>query len=201
MASRRARCSGVTSNQMDAVDAVRAWLTAPPVPAATTRTDPGGWVATTYAGGSGHQAQSNSIRVLREKVEGGRALLAVEYLDTEGRFHSGVYGAVQTEAGTWAFSGGAGGAGEGEPARSQPWANLGGWGNRKFLCAGGRVHGDGVSRVRLVNPEGLSIEDQVEHGIALLIGDMAFSDAYRVELLDASDRLLASHPWGGVPAA
>src|SRR5207302_9817730 len=123
---------------MDAVDAVRAWLTAPPVPAATTRTDPGGWAATTYAGGSGHQAQSNSIRVLREKVEGGRALLAVEYLDTEGRFHSGVYGAVQTEAGNWAFSGGAGGAGKGEPTGPQPCAKLGWWGKRKLPCAGRR---------------------------------------------------------------
>ena len=124
---------------MEPADAVRAWISRPVVTPATTRTDSAGSVARTYTGGSAHEAKLDTLRVVRQKREGSRALLAVEDEDERGHSMSYVYGAREEENGTWIVSGAAGGSSDGEPRRPEPWANLGGWGNKRFLCAGGRV--------------------------------------------------------------
>ena len=187
---------------MTPTDAVIEWITRPAVAQATTRTGTGGWVASTYRGGSGHQAKADSIRVIREKIQGRCALVAVEYVDLDGHPWSFVHGAIQQDDGTWKCSGGAGGGGGDRinPNRPLPWANLGGWGSKDFFCAGGRVHGDGIAGVRLIAPDGQSVEDRVDHGIALLIGTTAFGEQYTVELLDRSGHVTGTHFWGMPPA-
>src|ERR1700730_8295924 len=90
--------------------------------------------ATIYRSGHPYQARPETVRVLKERRRGGRAALAVEFEDTEGRSWSYTYGARRTEDGTWVREGGAGGGGRAagspphDPPRSQPWANFGGWG-------------------------------------------------------------------------
>lgn len=171
-------------------------ITRPAVPAASTKTGEGGWVASTYRGGYGHQAVAASIRVVREKIEAGQALVAVEYDDTDGRRWFYVYGAREHADGNWKVSGGSGGSAEGPAAPRSPWANLGGWGNDSLTCAGGRVHGEGVHRVRLRGSTGQSFEDEVQSDVALLIGDCPFGGRYTVELLDRSGAVLGTHHWG-----
>ena len=186
---------------MEPGDAVRAWVSRPAVAATTTRADPSGWVARTYTGGSAHEAKADSLHILRQKVLGARALVAVEYEDQDGHSLSYVCGALENDDATWTVTGAAGASRDGHPPRPEPWANLGGWGNQRFLCAGGRVHGDGVSLIRLVGADGQAIEDIVAQGYALLIGDLPFGESYTVELFDAAGQLLATHRWGGSPAS
>lgn len=184
---------------MEPVDAVRAWVSRPAVPATTTRTDPGGWVASTYPGGSGHQARTDSLRIIRQKTQGTRAMVAVEYQDQDGHAWYYVCGVSKGDDANWTVTGGAAGSSDGHPRRLEPWANLGGWGNRRFLCAGGRVYGDQVSRIRLVGADGQAIEDNVDGGYALLIGDLPFGEPYTIELFDVHGQLLATRRWGGIP--
>ncbi len=180
---------------MEPRDAVIAFITRPAVPATSSKAGPGGWTATTYRGGQGHQANAATIRVIRERVRGGGALVAVEYDDTAGDSWFYVYGVQLQADGNWRVSGGAGGSAAGEPARSAPWANLGGWGNDTNMCAGGRVHGDGVRRVRLTSPDGRTFEDHVESGIALITGKVPFGTRFAVDLLDGAGAVLGTHPW------
>src|SRR5207248_3148093 len=99
-----------------------------------------------------------------------------------------VYGASLQTNGNWKVSGGWGGSGTGHPQRLLPWVNLGGSGNDSSLFAGGRVYGEGVDRVRLTSPRGRTIEDQVQDGVALLMGEALFGVSYTVELLDHSGK-------------
>lgn len=171
-------------------DAIIADLTRPPG-TASPGARPG---ATAYRGGHAFQARRETIRFLKERVEGGRAMLAVEFEDTEGRPWQWVVGVGQQADGTWKADGGAGGSGR-EPERRSPWANFGGWGWPRFLCLGGRVHGEGVARVRLVDARGHLVEDQVEKRFALLLSNDAVEMPCRIELLDSAGTVLATQPW------
>src|SRR5438309_2263802 len=112
-----------------------------------------------YRGGHPFQARPNTIRFLKELVEGSRAMVAVEFEDTEARTWRYVFGAVQQPHGTWKPSGGAGGGGGRERQPRGPWANFGGWGWPRFLCLGGRVYGQSVAQVRLIDTVGRTAED------------------------------------------
>ena len=182
---------------MQPADAVRAWVGRAAVAPATTRTDPGGWLARTYTGGSAHEAKPDSLRIRRQKIQGTDALLAVEYQDQNGHWLSYVYGLSKKDDATWTVIGGAGGSLDGQPPWPEPFANLGGWGNREFLCAGGRVQGATVSRVRLVAADGQALEDEVVEGYALLMGDLPFNEEYTLELLDGTGHVLGRQRWGG----
>ena len=189
---------------MTPADAVIASITRPAVAPSSTRSDASGWVASTYRGGSGHQARADSIRVLREKVQGRRALVAVEYEDQDNRPWFFVHGATKQDDGSWTAHGGAGGDGSGliSPNRRLPWANLGGWGNSDFFCAGGRVHGDGVAEIRLVASDGQVVVDHLDQlGIALLIGDTAFGQQFGVELVSSTGEVVGTQRWGMPPIA
>jgi len=56
-----------------------------------------------------------------------------------------------------------------------------------------------VSRIRLVGADGQAIEDNVDGGYALLIGDLPFGEPYTIELFDVHGQLLATRRWGGIP--
>src|SRR5262249_3033132 len=92
--------------------------------------------ATIYRGGHPFQARPDTSRFLKERVDGGRAIAAVEFEDTEARPWRYVFGAFQQADGAWKAAGGAGGGGGWEPRARSPWANLGGWGWPRFLCLG-----------------------------------------------------------------
>lgn len=184
---------------MEPLDAIREWVNRPTSAPTATQIDPRGWVASTYNNGSAHQAKPDTLQVLRQKLSGSTALLAVEYEDQAGQSFSYVYGVSKRDDSTWLITGGAGGSKYGHPQKPMPWANLGGWGNKRFLCAGGRVHGDRVSMIRLVGTDGRAVDDHVENAYALLMGDLPFGDSYSVDLYDAGGELLGTHRWGGPP--
>ena len=94
-------------------------------------------------------------------------MVAVEFEDTEGRAWDYVFGAVQQADG------------RGRPPAEQaaevvilsrsrsPWAHFGGRGWPRFLCLGGRVYGEGVTLVRVIDARGRVLEDNVDGAIAL----------------------------------
>ena len=147
-----------------------------------------------YRGGNPYQARRETIRFLKERVERTRAMLAVDFEDTEGRPWQYVFSAARQRDGTWKVEGGAGGGG-GVSRSAGPWANFGGWGGPKHLCLGGRVHGEGVRRVRLIDARGLVVEDSVDDGIALLLCSEPVKVPCRLELLDAGGRVLTTQSW------
>lgn len=129
-------------------------------------------------------------------------LLAVEFEDEDDRRHFGVRGVTRQGDGAWTVSGGAGGGGWETSTATAPWANLGAWWDDRRFCAGGRVHGDAVRLLRLVDAAGRTVEDTVDEGIALVMHMGPFEQPWSVELYAADDTLLRRHPFhGGRPAA
>ncbi len=172
-------------------EAIVADITRPAVPG-QPGSSPG---ATIYKGGHPFEARPETIRLLKETVQGERALLAVEFKDTEGQPWRYVFGAVQQRDGTWRAAGAAGGGGGPEQRRAEPWANFGGWGWPQLLCLGGRVHGDQVRTVRVTDAEGLTAEDTVENGYSLLMVLEPVRLPCQVALLDSGGTMLASQVW------
>jgi hypothetical protein len=175
----------------DAREAVVAALTRPRKEPRSDERSAGGWSATT---GDHVPARAETIRFVKERQAGDVAMVAFEYTDVEDREWHGWLG-VERVDGAWRTVGGAGGSGANVPRSAAPWANLGcSWGERLFL-AGGRVHGDGVARVRLLSAGGDAVEDSIDDGIALLIATGPFPRPWTAELYDAAGALLGSHPY------
>jgi hypothetical protein len=172
-------------------EAIVADITRPPVPG-KPGSSPG---AVMHEGGHAFQARPETIRFLRETVQGELALLAVEFEDTEGRPWRYLFGALQQSDGTWKAAGGAGSGGGPELRRAEPWANFGGWGWPRFLCLGGRVHGDRVRTVRLTDAEGFTVEDTVKNGYSMLLVPKPVKQPFQIALLDSDGMILATQPW------
>lgn len=147
-----------------------------------------------YRGGHPFQARPDSIRFLKERVEGDRAMLAVEFEDTEGRPWQYVFGAIRQADATWRAAGGAGGSGHGPRSRT-PWANFGGWGWPRFLCLGGPVYGEDVTQVRLIDARGRTVEDSVDAGIALLLSNEPVEMPCQIELRDTNGAVIGVQSW------
>ena len=142
-------------------------------------------------------AGPDTIRFVRERFVDDRGLLAVEYEDEDHRPWYMVFGVSRSGAEDWRITGAAGG-GRSEPRSSVPWANLGGWWNDRIACAGGRVQGAEVRRVRLVAAAGETAEDDIgESDIALVLAVGPFAQPWTVGLYDAAGDLLRSHPFKG----
>lgn len=126
---------------------------------------------------------------------GDHGLAALEYEDEDGGSWFMVVGVTRTDAGGWQVTGDAGSSGSSPPS-TLPWANLGGWWNDHITCAGGRIHGAQVRRVRLVAADGAATEDDIgESGIALVLAVGPLSRPWTVELYDAAGGLVRSHPF------
>jgi hypothetical protein len=173
--------------------AVVAFVTRPAEEPHSARQGAGGWTSRT----GGHvPARPESIRFAKERLAGDLAMVAFEYVDVEDREWHGWLGAERVD-GAWKVNGGASGSGTNPPRSSAQWANFGCmWGERQAM-AGGRVHGEGVARVRLLSDAGGAVEDSVDEGVALLMFAGRFPRPWTVELYDAAGALLRSHPCPG----
>jgi hypothetical protein len=171
--------------------AVVAALTRPAEEPRSVREGAGGWTART---GGRVPARAESIRVVKERRDADRAMVAVEYVDVADREWHGWFGAKRVD-GAWRADGGTTGSGTTLPRSSAPWANFGVvWGEDVFM-AGGRVYGDGVARVRMLSSAGGAVEDSVDQGVALVMAPGPFPRPWTVELYDAAGALLGSHPY------
>ena len=142
-------------------------------------------------------ARADTIRFVRERFVDDRGVVAVEYDDEDDRSWFMIFGITRTDADGWQLTG-AGGGSRFEPESSMPWANLACWWNDHGASAGGRVHGAGVRKVRLVAADGKTAEDDIgASGIALLIADGPFTQPWTVELYDAAGELVRTHPFHG----
>ena len=180
----------------DPMAAVVAMLTRPAEEPTSVREGAGGWTART----GGHvPARAETIRAVKERRRGDLAMVAVEYVDVEEREWQGWFGAKRVD-GAWRAAGGSMGSGANPPRSSAPWANFGSaWGQDLFM-AGGRVHGEGVARVRVLSAAGGAVEDSVDDGIALVMEPGPFPRPWTVELYDAAGALVGSHPYPRRPA-
>jgi hypothetical protein len=153
-----------------------------------------GWTAIL----GGHvPARPDTIRFVRERFVDDRGLVAVEYDDEDDRSWLMIFGITRIEADGWQVTGSGGGS-RFEPESSMPCANLARWRNGCGACAGGRVHGADVRKVRLVAADGKIAEDDIgESGIALVIADGPFTQPWTVELYDAAGSLVRRHPFNG----
>lgn len=153
-----------------------------------------GWTAIR----GGHvPARLETIRFVRERFVDDRGLAAVEYDDTDDRAWFMVVGVIRSGDGDWRITGAAGG-GRSEPRSSAPWANLGFWCGDRVSCAGGRVHGAEVRKVRILAADGETADDDIgKSGVALVLAHGAFPQPWTVELYDAAGGLLRSHPLVG----
>jgi hypothetical protein len=144
-----------------------------------------------------YRAQPPSVRVLKRRDLPGRQLYAIAFTTQEGHDAFCACELRQQEDGTWTVHGSAGG-GLGVPRRETPWANLGGSpGNQASGCYfGGRIEGDPtgeIVRVRLVCANDLTLEDTVEEGIVLFLGERAVDLPLFAELYDRAGQMVASH--------
>ena len=104
------------------------------------------------------------------------------------------------EQGRWSAHGISGSVGSGQPLnRGRPWANLGGhWGPKGFRAGGTVEDAAGIARVRLTDRQGQTFEDAVEHGVVLFSSDEPVAMPMRLELIDASSKIVHSEEWGFV---
>jgi hypothetical protein len=175
--------------------------TIPPPQATGSKDGSRTWAGTIYKGGHPYQARPETIRFLKERVEGDRAILAVEFEGVDNTPWRYVFGASRTAGAGWTADGGAGGGGGSGPEVVEPWANFGGWGWPRFLSLGGRVHGERVSRVRLTDSNRRVVEDDVSNGMALLLSNQPVQMPCRIELLDLEGEVLRTQAWPPEPGS
>jgi hypothetical protein len=140
-------------------------------------------------------ARPETIRVLRERIGGAQAMVAVEFEDAGGRHYEALCGAVREQDGSWRASGMAAAGSGHAPTHVTPWANFGGWGWPQFLCVGGRVYGESLATVRVIDAAGVIVEDGLENGIALLVHDGPIALPCTIELLDRAGTVLRVQTW------
>jgi hypothetical protein len=153
-----------------------------------------GWTAVT----GGHvPARPDTIRFVRERFVDDRGLVAVEYEDADDGAWFMVFGVTRSGGEAWRITGAAGG-GRSEPRSPLLWANLGCWWDDRVSCAGGRVHGAEVRKVRIVAAGGETADDEIGgSGVALVLAVGPFPQPWTVELYDAAGGLLRRHPFVG----
>ena len=122
-------------------------------------------------------ADPASIQFVRAVTAPGRYLQAVQHTDLHGDTWHYVFFPRQNDEGRWRVE--SGGGGSGPPVlRSYPSLNLAASWGQFGQWAGGRVSdlGTGVTRVRLLGPDGLVVEDTIADGYALFMTDQPVAD-------------------------
>jgi hypothetical protein len=144
-------------------------------------------------GGPG--ADPATIEFLRSRTFPTGQMHAVTYATTAGRQIDAVIRTWQNEDASWVVAPVGGGSGR-DPQRSSPWVNFtAGWSARSFF-AGGHVIGTGAEparTVRLTFACGTVIDDVIGHGMVLFWCAPGVELPARVEILDATDRMIASY--------
>jgi hypothetical protein len=132
---------------------------------------------------------------LKERVVGSRGLAAVRGVSPDGRDLFGIVELARGVDDDWRLAGGTWGLENPTGQELEPFANFaGGWGP-DGCWAGGRVHGEAVHHVRMVDASGENtVEDTVDDGVALLLLDAPCVSPCTVELYDAAGALLRTQP-------
>lgn len=153
--------------------------------------------------GSRHvEVPSETIRILRERIVDGWAVLHLEFEDSEGQLWNGVAGATYDDAQQrWRQSGAAYGGrarDRADPDRPRRRVNLHGLTRHPTddrCCLSARVHDPTVHRVTVVDENGMPATDAVSDGVALLISEGPFGEPKTIALYDIDGRLLESRPF------
>lgn len=141
-------------------------------------TSPGGLQSGIVRGDSPERADMSTVRFVKHHASARRHLFFVTFQGTIPhlgpdihRFHY-VYPVEPDPAGGWSALGGAGGAGD-SPHRGRPWVNLGGGGWPDRFYAGGSIEDAGaeIARIELRFANGIVLDDDAAHGVALFITD------------------------------
>jgi hypothetical protein len=155
---------------------------------------PGGWVASTRAGG-GAGADPATVRFRKIRAFPSCQLHEVEFLTRDGHPQNLLARTWQEPDGTWVAAPIGGGAGGG-PYRSKPWVNFAAQWNAQLFAAGGPVTGQGAEAahlVRLTFADRTVIEDVVDNGVVLFFASPGVAFPARVEILDTAGDILAEY--------
>jgi len=163
-------------------------------------TSPGGIQSGIVRGGNAQRADLATVRFVKHRQSERRHLYFVTFDGTHPRLGPGVisfhyaYPVEPDPGGGWRVFGGAGGAGE-MPRRSTPWVNLGGGGWPDRFYAGGLVDHAGaeIAAIELRFANGITLSDDTEHGVALLITDQCVELPATAALLDEARTVVATH--------
>lgn len=144
-------------------------------------------------------AEPNSVQVLKQRDLPGHRLYAVTFTTQDG--HAGFCACEvrQQEGGLWSVHGSAGGGRHVHP-RAAPWVNLGGSpGQQSSGCYfGGFVESDPageIARVRLVSADGVILEDTLDEGVVLFLGERGVRLPLSTELYDQAGKLVVTASW------
>jgi hypothetical protein len=144
-----------------------------------------------------YRPAEESIQIVREKREGKDAAVAVAFEDRDGVQRRGLIGLCRHHSKKWQPSGAFMGSARVTGDRDV-WMTWGGWGpsdSQDRAVAGGWVADPDAVSVRLVDPMGRAITDDVENGVFVFMwkGDFDLRRA-RLELLDADHKVTRSGP-------
>ncbi len=140
-----------------------------------------------------HQPAETSIQVVREKRAGSNAVFAIAFDDRAGEPQRALLGLSQDKDSTWHSTGGS--SGSPRLARDADlWTTWGGWGppdsaGQAAVVAGWVADPDAVA-ARLTDTAGYTLEDRIEHGVAVFLWTDQFNarEAH-LELIDANGRV------------
>lgn len=145
-----------------------------------------------------HRPAEGSIQIVREKRDGSNAVFAVAFDDSSGEPHRALLGLHQDSNATWRSTGGS----SGRPRLAQEadlWTMWGGWGppdpTGHAAVVAGWVAVPDAAVARLTDPAGNSLEDRIDHGVAIFLWTGQFNDREaRLELTDADGRVNRAGP-------
>jgi hypothetical protein len=136
-----------------------------------------------------------SVRFLKERGIPGRRLFAVTVDDDLGDRWFALACLEQDPQGGWRQHGGVEGPDRPVVGREEPWLNLGAVWDAEHFFAGGQIQGAAadIAVVRLVWPDGFTLEDDAASGAALFLAARVPQGPARAEFYNAAGVLIASH--------
>jgi hypothetical protein len=184
---------------VDPQRAILEHLARPPGPRRAVSRSPGG-VEASIGTGNPFRAELSSVRFVKQRASQHRQVFFVTFdgslpqLGPELHRFGYVFALDRDQHGGWLVSGASGGAG-GTPHRRQPWVNLGGGGWPDPFFAGGQIDRAGIdiTRLRLQFANGVVLDDNSDHNVALFITDDPVALPATVSLQDRSGTQVAMH--------
>ena len=135
------------------------------------------------------------MRFVKERGLPGRRLLALTVDDGLGDRWFVLSCVEQDGDGGWRTHGGVEGRDRPVLGREEPWLNLQGMWDAERFVAGGQIQGRAaeIAVVRLVWPDGFTLEDNADSGVALFLAARVPQGPAIVEFYNAAGVLIASH--------
>lgn len=145
--------------------------------------------------GGGLGAKVSTIQFLQERIISTRQLHFVTFENETDEQEYWLWCVREFAPGQWRTAGGANLHPGEKITRDHPWVNLAAGWSRDVFWAGGTVHDNGLSvvRVRLSSENGIVLEDRVRDGLVMFVLDQWVERPLQVELYNREESLVGVH--------